>query len=269
MEKQEKKEKTVILDIDEEKQELSNYCYASVLQAVVKHYNKQKPQNFKDDKTVSQDDICRFYQEGKDPVNEIQDPIDYLEQRGMINGGKNELNGVNIPDDVVVNEINAGRPIIVFVDRGHYVLLYGYEGIINNRTKGLKSGTYYFYDPMDPRTGSTEKNKASAFESQFLTNYKEETVKMAEQDIKNPKKAPIEKKKKLPVEINGYYLTKAPTVSHDAALAKYIEIKNKERAEQKKSTSTGGKRTKKKNLRRKTKKNYRKRNTKKAHLNKK
>ena len=203
-----------IIQINKERQEGSNYCYAAVLKAVVQLYEPKTP--------ISQGQICSFYQRGGPQKNEIQDPIDYLQSRGMLNGddGYALENSTPIPDNVVVNEINNGRPIIVFVDNGHYVLLHGYEGNYGPRGFSRNGGNYVFYDPIEPDKQKMIKSSDAIFYSNYESG-----------------------KKDVPLSINGYYLTQPPTVTHSDALASFIAKGGAKKT--KKTTRKATKRTRK------------------------
>jgi hypothetical protein len=172
-----------VLKIIKEEQGRSNWCYSAVLTSLAYYYTN---------KYYGQAAICSYYGEmnGSNVGNEKQDPYDFLITQGMFKDSM-KLENTPIPYDLVVSEINNGNPIIMYVDNGHYVLIYGYSGemptgrrTVANPANQLK---YLIYDPVDPR----EDTFMNYLDTTFRTEYE-------------PGKGAT------PLSINGIYLTKSP-----------------------------------------------------------
>lgn len=123
----------VEIDISMDFQRRSHYCYAAVVQAVIRYYTGQD---------ISQKEIAASLGKG------YQDPADFLAPLNLIRAkSATQIGYAGIPSwSTVVAEVNAGRPIIVYVGGCHYVLLIGYEGKSARDPQRL----YIFLDPLFP-----------------------------------------------------------------------------------------------------------------------
>jgi hypothetical protein len=166
-----------IIPIIVKKQESDNWCYASVIQALVRYYsNTNITQN-----TIASTYNCRYG---------MQDPVEYLSYHGyIIPTNKNNLlygyKGI-VPWNILINEINSGRPIISYVGK-HYVLLVGYDGKSSRDT----NRKYIFIDPLIP-SELIEVPYDTLKYSGFLTNYEHTGIPSFE-------------------SVKGYYLTQQPS----------------------------------------------------------
>jgi hypothetical protein len=154
---------------------------------------------------ISQDQICNFYlqnvknaQEGKPAADGSykQDPIDYLKHKNM-HADTIEMEGGPIPGNIIFKEINDGRPVIMKVDNAHYVMIYGYEGVIPKEGRISRSMEkqinfkFFIYDPIKP---DDENNTIHYLAKTYMSNY--EPGKEGQDLI-----------------INGLYLTKNPLLN--------------------------------------------------------
>jgi hypothetical protein len=181
------------LNIIKKKQDKSNFCYAAVLQSVVNFYTGQP---------ISQDQICSFYltnvtdaTKGK-PAEDgsyKQDPIHYLEHVNMF-AETVPLDGGVIPGNIIIKEIDAKRPVIMKVDDAHYVMIYGYKGVLPPKGRISRSMEkqirfkFLIYDPIKP---NDDDNNIDFLAKTYRSNYE-------------PGKGDID------LIINGVYLTKHP-----------------------------------------------------------
>jgi hypothetical protein len=172
-----------ILKIIKEKQGKSNWCYSAVLISLTYYYTKMY---------YGQAAICSYYGEmtGSNVDNEKQDPYDFLITQKMFKDSM-KLENTPIPYDLVISEIENGNPIIMYVDNGHYVLIYGYSGEMpsGRRTAANPENQlkYLIYDPANPREDTYINYLATTFRTEYEPG-----------------------KGASPLSINGIYLTKSP-----------------------------------------------------------
>jgi hypothetical protein len=173
-----------ILNIIKEKQGKSNWCYSAVLNSLTYYYTN---------KYHGQAGICSYYGAitGSIEDNEKQDPYDFLITQGMFKDSI-ELENTPISYDLVISEIDNGNPIIMYVDKGHYVLIYGYSGEIpsgrRNAANSKNQLKYLIYDPANPREDTYINYLATTFRTEYEPG-----------------------KGATPLSINGIYLTKSPS----------------------------------------------------------
>ena len=181
------------LEITRNNQEKSNFCYAAVLESMINFYAKKTETN--------QTEICKYYTEnlpivkGDKPAIDgsyKQDPLYYLEHRGM-HAKTIPLDGTSLPVHIIIKDIDLEHPVIMKVDNAHYVMIYGYEGVIppeGRIPRSMKTNFKFFvYDPVTP----DDINNSVDF---LATTYKS--------DYEPGKKG-------VDLQINGVYLTKNPT----------------------------------------------------------
>ncbi len=138
-------------------QEGPNWCYSSVIQAIVRYYNKI-PTNTR----LNQRNIATLVAENR-CINGMQDPYYFLNRRGYIAG----IYKKSLTWKVITEEIDKGHPIILLVGK-HYIILNGYNGSSSHdRYREL-----YFLDPLKPE-GTTVTVKGTDFSNYgFPTDYK-------------------------------------------------------------------------------------------------
>ena len=172
-----------ILNIIKEHQDDTNWCYSAVLSSLAYYYTN---------KYYGQAAICSYYGEmtGSNVGNEKQDPYDFLITQGMFKDSI-ELENTPISYDLVISEIENGNPIIMYVDKGHYVLIYGYSGEMPSRRRTDANPEnqlkYLIYDPANPRDDTYINYLATTFRTEYEPG-----------------------KGASPLSINGIYLTKSP-----------------------------------------------------------
>lgn len=201
-------------NFDFEQQKHSKFCYAAVLKAVLTIYKEN----------ITQEAICEAFT-GETDKDVVQDVVHYLNGRRMF-AYEQLLKGKPVPLDIVKAQINQGNPIIIYIDKGHYVLLYGY---CDSNKRGFIA-QYFIYDPNDPN-----KNFSIEYTSTYVkTEYTGE--------------------KEAGVPITGYYLVMKPTETHNTAkkgILKSVKAANAREAESialkasKKSTKGGARKTRK------------------------
>ena len=137
----------VILPVTMKQQEGPNWCYSSVIQAIVRYYNK-RPNNTR----LNQRNIATVVAENR-CINGMQDPYAFLYGRGYVAG----IYEKSLTWDIITEQINAGFPIILLVGK-HYIILRGYSGN-SSRDPNRK---LYFLDPLLP-DGKTDPLDGSEF----------------------------------------------------------------------------------------------------------
>lgn len=157
-------------------QEGPNWCYSSIIEAIVKYYNK-RPNNI----SLTQRNIASIVANNS-CINGMQDPYKFLNGRGYIAG----LTTAKLAWTTITNEIDAGRPIILLVGE-HYIILNGYKG---NSLKD-PNRILYFLDPLLPGGGPVPVKGTDFVTYGFPTDYKHTGKKSYEPQ-------------------RGYILTKAP-----------------------------------------------------------
>jgi len=147
----------VILPVTMKQQEGPNWCYSSVIQAIVRYYNK-RPNNTR----LNQQNIATLVAENR-CINGMQDPYYFLNGRGYIAG----IYDKSLTWKVITEEIEKGHPIILLVGQ-HYIILHGYSGN-SSRDPNRK---LYFLDPLKPE-GTIVTVKGTEFSNYgFPTDYK-------------------------------------------------------------------------------------------------
>ena len=180
------------LEIVKNNQDKLNFCYAAVLEALINFYAKKTETN--------QTEICKYYTdnvpvEPKDkPAKDgsyKQDPLYYLQYRNM-HAKTIPLEGNSLPVHDIIKEIDLKHPVIMKVDNAHYVMIYGYEGVIppeGRIPRSLKTNFKFFvYDPVKPNDIN---NSVDFLATTYQSDYEPG-------------------KKGVNLQINGVYLTKSP-----------------------------------------------------------
>ncbi len=147
-----------VLIITMQQQKGPNWCYSSVIQSIVRYYNK-RPNNTR----LNQRNIASIVA-GNTCINGMQDPYYFLHDRGYIAG----LSTKKLTWDVITQQIDAGFPIILLVGE-HYIILYGYNGN-GYRDPNRK---LYFLDPLLPTGKHVELNGSEFVNNGFPTDYKQ------------------------------------------------------------------------------------------------
>jgi hypothetical protein len=147
----------VILPVTMKQQEGPNWCYSSVIQAIVRYYNK-RPNNTR----LNQRNIATVVAENR-CINGMQDPYYFLNGRGYIAG----IYDKSLTWKVITEEIEKGHPIILLVGQ-HYIILHGYSGN-SSRDPNRK---LYFLDPLLENGGPVIVNGRDFIDNGFPTDYK-------------------------------------------------------------------------------------------------
>jgi hypothetical protein len=146
-----------IITMKMKQQEKPNWCYSSVIQAIIRYYNKI-PNNTR----LNQRNIASIVAHNG-CINGMQDPYAFLDGRGYIAG----IFRKSLTWNVITQQIDAGHPIILLVGK-HYIILNGYSGSSSHdRYREL-----YFLDPLKPE-GKIVTVKGTDFNHYgFPTDYK-------------------------------------------------------------------------------------------------
>jgi ABC-type bacteriocin/lantibiotic exporter with double-glycine peptidase domain len=176
------------LKFNGEEQSKSNFCYAAVLKAVLEIYGEN----------IEQKNICVAYTKEENKNNK-QDVVHYLDERGMLVGFK-ETDTISL--DLVKKQIDANNPIILYIDSGHYVLLYGYT----TSSKRAYIEQYLIYDPIGP-TFTHIDHMSNKIPTKYSSSGKH-------------------KSEITPLDITGYYLVKPPTKKHSNVLESVYKSAN-------------------------------------------
>lgn len=144
------------LHITMKQQEGPNWCYSSVIEAIVKYYNKI-PHNTQ----LTQHNIATIVA-GK-CINGMQDPYNFLDKRGYIAG----ISTGKLSWKTITQEIDSGHPIILLVGQ-HYILLIGYNG----KSSKDSERTLVFLDPLLQKGGPVIVSGTDFVNNGFSTDYK-------------------------------------------------------------------------------------------------